>query len=371
MSVGAARRLEVMVGVGEAVVERVAVRTAEHFVGTPAAGDVALRLQHGEAVFRRAQMLFAARREIGHHRRAQRVHIAVGVTAVQHMLVPRQWIEPGLVIQIPAPETGIARAGAAFRCQEHVLGQGVGFVPGPGGVVGILVHPPPLVVLHRPSRKMGQSRVGRPFQDGKRLRIVRQAVGIQQPDSQLVVGVGWKTALGVEFAGDGLGVEPVEPQHLFANGAVAANRVAPGQGRHPLAEVAAGREAFVEVCPIIVVGAIGVPAAQLDARRGQTGHLAERHQQAVVAQGHQHRLGIVQSAPHARRWRSTPRHSRIQRAEQAGAARLPVRQRRGRHSPPSSVRRLAEGGGATGASHCAHSTSCGESSFWVPREPRA
>ena len=176
---------------------------------------------------------------------------------------------------------------------------------------------------------MGQSRVGRPFQDGERLRIVRQAVGIQQPDGQLVVGVGGKTALAVELAGDGLGVEPIEPQHLFANGAVAANRIAPRQGRHPLAEVAAGREAFVEVFPIVVVGAIGVPAAQFDARRGQARHLAERHQQAVVAQATSTPTGCCATAPHARRWRSTRRHSRIQRAERARAARLPMRQRRG------------------------------------------
>jgi hypothetical protein len=92
------------VGVAEAVVQSVAVWPAEHFVGTPPAGDVALTLKHGEGVFRRAEMLFAAGDEVGHHRRAQRVHITVGVTAVEHMFVPRQRVEPGRVIEILTAE---------------------------------------------------------------------------------------------------------------------------------------------------------------------------------------------------------------------------------------------------------------------------
>ena len=126
------------------------------------------------------------------------------------------------------------------------------------------------------------------------MRIVRVSVGIEQPDGELVVSVGGETALDVELAGNRLGVEPIEPQHLVTHRAVAADRIAPRQRRHPLAEVAAGRETFVEVLPIVVVGAVGVPAAQFDTGRRQARHLPERHQQAVVAQRHQHRLRVAQ-----------------------------------------------------------------------------
>ena len=203
MRVGAAWRLKAVMGVGEAGVDIVAAGRAQQSHPDPSrrwrSSAPAAWRRHS----RGAQMLFAAGDHVRHHGGTERIHIAVGVAAGEHVLIARERIEPGLVVEILQAEIVVAPAGAALRGEEQVFRHGVGLVPGPGDVV-LVVHAPGNAMLDGMAGQMRERSVGGVFEDRERLRVVDIGMRIEQAEQQLVVGVGREAILDVEVGADGL-----------------------------------------------------------------------------------------------------------------------------------------------------------------------
>ena len=88
-----------------------AARNAEELIRAPAAGGKALcRAQKIKTVFRGAEMLRVAQYQVGLHRGAEGVHVAVGVLAGQNIFTARERIEVEIVFDEAAGQFAIARA---------------------------------------------------------------------------------------------------------------------------------------------------------------------------------------------------------------------------------------------------------------------
>ena len=133
--------------------------------------------------------------------------------------------------------------------------------------------------------------LGRALQHGKRVRIARELVRVNQPQQQLVIAVSGEAILVVEIFGDSLRVQPVQPQHFFTSLPGARDGIIAGQRRNPLPESCTGGEAGIVLVPVII-WVIVVPAPQIRARSGLSGHLAKWFQQTIFTQAHQHIVGF-------------------------------------------------------------------------------
>ena len=215
--------------------------------------------------------------------------MAVSVSPGQIILPRRQPIKK-YVIQVLHSERTIALSSAALVCQEKVLRQGVGLIPGPRFV---FARPPTLAMLNGVGGQMRQRRIGCFFQDGERVGIATVLVRIDEPTNQLVITIGREAIVLVELPVNSLRIEAIQAQHFVTRGRRSRNRIRACQRRHPLPKRRRRREARVKGMPI-VVGLVTVPSAQVLARRRPPSHRPKRFQQAVITQLHQHRMGLSQ-----------------------------------------------------------------------------
>ncbi len=236
VGIGTARRLKAAMGVRQAGGKVSAIWRAKKFVRPPASRGEALRRQHFEGVAGGAQMFRASQRQIRLHRRTQRIDVAIGVPAGEHVAAIRQRIVI-LIIEILTSECAIAVASAALIRDKQVFRNRVGLVP---GISHRRVLAPPSPMLHGLSRQVGQRSICCALQNREGVRITDVLVRIYQPAYQLVVAVRRKTILLVKIAGDRPGVQAVQPQHLVPSGWRTGDGVAPRQRGNPLAKSAAG-----------------------------------------------------------------------------------------------------------------------------------
>src|SRR5690348_3191779 len=110
--------------------------------------------------------------------------------AIQYVLIPRQRIKPSLVIKILEGKVVISPSRATFVGEEEILRHRVGFVPGPGEIVFVLVHAPANTVFNRVSGQVLQGGIGGLLEDRQRLWILHISMGVKKPQKQLVVAVG-------------------------------------------------------------------------------------------------------------------------------------------------------------------------------------
>src|SRR6187551_637705 len=109
--------------------------------------------------------------------------------AIQYVLVPRQRIEPSLVIKILEGKVIISLSRATFVGKKEILRHRVGFVPGPGEIVFVMVHAPADTVFDRVSGQVRQGGIGGLLEDPQRLWILHMSIGVEKPQKQLVVAV--------------------------------------------------------------------------------------------------------------------------------------------------------------------------------------
>ena len=74
-------------------------------------------------------MLFASQRDVGLHRRAEGVDVAISVFKGKHIVALRKRIEIGIVLEVLLRHVPIKGLATALVGQEKILRKGVGFVP--------------------------------------------------------------------------------------------------------------------------------------------------------------------------------------------------------------------------------------------------
>ena len=101
MRIAAAGGFEAAVGAGQALIKRTAARSAEGFVGAPAAGGKALGgVDHVERVGSGLQMFLTALGEPGLHGGTESIAIAVSMMGGQDVIVFGERIEISAIEQI-------------------------------------------------------------------------------------------------------------------------------------------------------------------------------------------------------------------------------------------------------------------------------
>src|SRR5208282_5455370 len=129
MSVGSARSLKTGMSFIQALAQPSLARFDQALIRSPAAGGVALLGQHGEAIARRAQMLFAAQREISLNGGTEGVDVAVGMLAREYVDSFRQWIEVSVVFEETRGHLAIENLPTALIGEEEIFGQSVALIP--------------------------------------------------------------------------------------------------------------------------------------------------------------------------------------------------------------------------------------------------
>ena len=204
MRITPARRLEAMLRVREARIQRPGVRCLEALIRTPPARRITLRLEdHLVRVRRRPQMLLAPAHHVRLHRRAQRIAKAVSMMIRQHILVLREWIEVSLIQQILRRHRPVTLARSALRRQVQVLRHRVRLIPAiiSGRVLTRSLAPRNLrrVAIQRRRRQMRFRRVRRSIQKIEGIRHARKLVRIDQADHHLVVVISRKAKVGIKL----------------------------------------------------------------------------------------------------------------------------------------------------------------------------
>ena len=120
MSVGAARRLETGMSVGQAGGYFGAVGRAKSLIWTPASSCKALRHQHVKAVLGRVQMFFASDRQVSLHRRGERIYMAIGMSSRKRVFACRERVKK-TVVQVANSELLVSIAGSALVRDEQIF----------------------------------------------------------------------------------------------------------------------------------------------------------------------------------------------------------------------------------------------------------
>ena len=139
------------------------------------------------------------------------------------------------------------------------------------------------VAVQRFGRKKGKHDVGGMREHYKRLRIVRETMGIDQAARGFVRSVCRERIVFVKLRRDGLGIAPHEVGDFLLRGVVTRRSVGARQARHILSERVAGNIAG-HILRGVEVLRPAVPSAHRLARCGQACLLAERLQQGIVVE---------------------------------------------------------------------------------------
>ena len=115
-------------------------------------------------------------------------------------------------------------------------------------------------------------------------------MGIDEAADEFVVAVGGEAIVFIEVWRDGLCVEAVEAENLFASGGILGGGVVAGERGNPLAEGASGGKAGVAVLEM-EIGDVLVPAAEFFAGGGLARHGAEGFEEGVFAEVHEDGVG--------------------------------------------------------------------------------
>src|SRR4051794_4420370 len=130
MSVSATGSFKAGVCGGQAVAQLACSRFSETFVGTPSTGDKTLSsLQHVETIFGGPQMHFAAQGDVGLHRGAEGIHMAVRVFEGKDIVALRERAKVGIVLQIAFGHIAVERLAAALVGEEKIFRESVRLVP--------------------------------------------------------------------------------------------------------------------------------------------------------------------------------------------------------------------------------------------------
>ena len=279
MSVNAAGSFETGVRQAETLPESIASGLDERFVRAPSAGDVALFLDHAEAVGRGAQILFVAEHQISLHRGAERVHVTVGVLTGKVVRAFRERIKVFLLDEADGEilVTGIT---AALIGEEEIFRQRVGFIEGVGN---ILVETRALFgAAERFFRQVRQHGLRAAPEHIERGGIAGEFVGINQAAAGFVEGISGQAIIHIKLPGGihRCAVAANQTLHFFLRGFRAGDGVRAREPRKILAETVPGDESM-EIIHRAEIISVVVPAAHVWADRGETFALAERFEQRI------------------------------------------------------------------------------------------
>jgi hypothetical protein len=273
VSIGAAGGFEAGVGIGEAGAVVAGTGNAEGFVGSPAAGRIALGVaDEGESVAGGAEMLFAAEDEVRLGGGAEGVDVTVGVLAGEDVAALGKRVEVVAILEEAFCEGEIAGIAGAVVSEEEIFGEGVALVPGPGNVgVGAGGH---FGTGEGLGRKEGEDDVGRVSEDFEGVGIVRELVSVDEAAGGFVGGVSGEGIVAPEIRRDGLGVSADKAGDFGLRRLVAGGGIGAGESRHVLAEGVTGDVAG-HIAGRIEIFRPGVPAAHGLAGGGESGFLAK------------------------------------------------------------------------------------------------
>ncbi len=212
----------------------------------------------------------------------------------QRIAAGSQHVEVRPVEQVAPRQIAIARPRAAAGGDVEVLRQGIGFIPGKGGIglwpcrlIGRIV------TVERALGQPRQNGVGDRVDHRQGLRVMGEGVSIQQAHQGLVVGIGRQRIAVVEFRRDGRGETGQQAAHLGLGANIAADGIGARQGRDVLSE-AVPRDEAGEMLRRIEQRVEIVPAAETPGADRHPCRLAERPQQGVFVEGEQRFKRLVE-----------------------------------------------------------------------------
>src|SRR5437868_7687340 len=155
MRVGAARCFKAGVRFGQTFRHFWAVSGPKSLVRAPAPGNKALRSQHVKPVLCCAQVLFASESEIGLHRGAKRIYMAVRMSGRKRIFSGRERPKKRIV-KIADSSFLVSLTRSTLVCDELIFRNRIGLIP---GIRFVCTRTPTLSLFNSVSRQMRQRRI--------------------------------------------------------------------------------------------------------------------------------------------------------------------------------------------------------------------
>jgi hypothetical protein len=245
----------------------------EGFIRAPAAGGVALLLNHAKTVCRRAQILFITQHQVRLHGGTQSVDVAISMFAREHILSLCQWPEI-IFLNETHGEIAIARVPTALVGEKQIFRQRISLIPSVGND---LVRPGSLLCTAQSFLgKIWQDRLRGAPVDVERIWILCELVSVDQATACFVVGVRRQVIIDVELTlgPNRFGKAANHASNLFLSRLRSSDSVRACQSREILSKTVPG-DKRVKVISCIEVISVVVPPAHIGARSRQTFALAE------------------------------------------------------------------------------------------------